>query len=170
MEPPFCILCWSRWILLLSSLELGSIRGTEPALIPPLFGEDQSPVKDRTRETAEIEPTLELVFQSTHCLREYTGVEFALPFVLHFTPHILEMLWNLLPTVAGIDSSCRNLASSQTLCFPFRACLHGGGGLPIGEITCFGLPHRSGLPYLPGLPHLHVNRPLVRDRRALVSK
>ena len=77
---------------ILSTLELGSIRGTEPALIPSLFGEDQSPVKDRTRETAEIEPTLELVFQSTHCLREYTGVEVALPFVLHFTPHILEML------------------------------------------------------------------------------
>ena len=60
-----------------------------------------------------------------------------------------------------------------------RACLHGGGGPQIGEVTCGGsphlpckrdqikmrgyrtdgLPHLSGLPHLPGVPHLHVNRP-----------
>ena len=69
-------------------LNKARLRGNEPALIPTLFGEDQSPVKDRTGETAEIEPTLE----STHYLREYTEVEVALHFFLHFTPHILEML------------------------------------------------------------------------------
>ena len=59
-----------------------------------------------------------------------------------------------------------------------RACLHGGGGLQVGEVTCGGsprlsckrdqikceiiwtggLPHLSGLPHLPGVPHFHVNR------------
>ena len=57
----------------------------------------------------------------------------------------------------------------------FRACLHGGGGAQIGEVTCGGSPHHScrrdqikseiiwtgGLPHLPGVPHLHVNRPLT---------
>ena len=51
-----------------------------------------------------------------------------------------------------------------------RACLHGGGGLQIGAVTCGGsphvnviklkseiiwtgaLPHQSGLPYIPGSP------------------
>ena len=62
----------------------------------------------------------------------------------------------------------------------FRACLHGGGGPQIGEVTCGGSPHvscerdqikmrdfvekrfthQSGLPQLPGVPQLHVNRPL----------
>ena len=65
-----------------------------------------------------------------------------------------------------------------------RACLHGGGGLQIGEVTFGGSPHLSckrdqikmrdmdrrvtqglsqlsGLPHLPGVPHLHVNRPLI---------
>ena len=57
----------------------------------------------------------------------------------------------------------------------FRACLHGGGGPQIGEVTCGGSPnlwckrdqikmgdyvgrratHQSGLPHLPGVPHLH---------------
>ena len=61
-----------------------------------------------------------------------------------------------------------------------RACLHGGGGPQISEVTCGGSPHlsckrdqiklrdyverrvshQSGLPYLSGVPHLHVNRPL----------
>ena len=60
-----------------------------------------------------------------------------------------------------------------------RACLHGGGGPQIGEVTCGGSPHlsskrnqikmrdyvnrrvthQSGLPHLSGVPHLHVNRP-----------
>ena len=62
----------------------------------------------------------------------------------------------------------------------FRACLHGGGGPQIGEVTCGGSPHlsrkrdqikmrdyvdrrvtqQSELPHLPGVPHLHVSRPL----------
>ena len=62
-----------------------------------------------------------------------------------------------------------------------RACLHGGGGPQIGEVTCGGSPHlsckldqikmrdyvdrrvthQSGLPHLPGVPHLHVNRTLL---------
>ena len=62
----------------------------------------------------------------------------------------------------------------------FRACLHGGGGPQIRDVTCGGSPylsckrdqikmkdyvdrrvtHQSGLPHLPGVPHLHVNRPL----------
>ena len=61
-----------------------------------------------------------------------------------------------------------------------RACLHGGGGPQIGEVTCGGSPHlsckrnqikmrdyvdrrvthQSGLPHLPGVTHFHVNRPL----------
>ena len=60
-----------------------------------------------------------------------------------------------------------------------RACLHGGGGPQIGEVTCGGsshpsckrdqikmrdymdrrLPHLSGLSHLPEVPHLRVNRP-----------
>ena len=60
-----------------------------------------------------------------------------------------------------------------------RACLHGGGGPQIGEVTCGGSPHlsckhdeikmrdymdkrvthQSGLPHLPGVSHLRVNRP-----------
>ena len=64
----------------------------------------------------------------------------------------------------------------------FRACLHGGGGPQIGEVTCGGSPHlsckrdqikmrdyvdrrvthQSGIPHLPGVPHLYVNRPLKR--------
>ena len=68
----------------------------------------------------------------------------------------------------------------QSLYF-LRACLHGGGGPQIGEVTCGGSPHlsckrdqikmrdyvdrrvthQSGLPHLPEVPHLHVNRPLV---------
>ena len=62
---------------------------------------------------------------------------------------------------------------------PVRACLHGGGGPQIGEVTCGGsphlsckrdeskmrdymdrrAPHLSRLPHLTGVPHLHVNRP-----------
>ena len=38
------------------------------------------------------------------------------------------------------------------------ACLHGGGGPQIGEVTCSGLPH------LPGVPHLHVNGPQLYSR------
>ena len=68
----------------------------------------------------------------------------------------------------------------QSLYF-LRACLQGGGGPQIGEVTCGGSPHlsckrdqikmrdyvdrrvthQSGLPHLPEVPHLHVNRPLV---------
>ena len=68
----------------------------------------------------------------------------------------------------------------QSLYF-LRACLHGGGGPQIGEVTCGGslhlsckrdqikmrdyvdrrVTHQSGLPHLPEVPHLHVNRPLV---------
>ena len=33
-----------------------------------------------------------------------------------------------------------------------RACLHGGGGPPVGEITRAGSPQLSGLPHLPGTP------------------
>ena len=55
-----------------------------------------------------------------------------------------------------------------------KACLHGGGGPQIGEVTGSGSPHLSrkhavklktkfirtgGLPQLPGVPHLNVNRP-----------
>ena len=53
-----------------------------------------------------------------------------------------------------------------------RACLHVGGGLQVGEVTCGGSPHLSckrdqikceiiwtgGFPHLPGVPHFHVNR------------
>ena len=62
-----------------------------------------------------------------------------------------------------------------------RACLHGGRGPQIGEVTCGGSPHlsckrdqvnmrdyvdrrvthQSGLPHLPGVPHLDVNRLLM---------
>ena len=71
--------------------------------------------------------------------------------------------------------------SSASCCCQLRACLHRGGGLHIGEVTCCGSPllscitkrnptelrdyvdrrvtHQSGLPHLPGAPHLHVNRP-----------
>ena len=61
-----------------------------------------------------------------------------------------------------------------------RACLHGGGGPQIGEVTCGGSPHlsckrdqiklrdfvdrrvthQSGLPHLRGVLHLHLNGPL----------
>ena len=61
---------------------------------------------------------------------------------------------------------------------PLRACLHGGGGPQIGEVTCGGSPHlsckrdqlemrdyvdrwlshQSGFPHLTGVPHLHVSR------------
>ena len=59
-----------------------------------------------------------------------------------------------------------------------RACLRGGGGFQVGEVTCDGSPNQQptchvnliklkweitwtgGLPHLPGVPHLHVNRPL----------
>ena len=62
----------------------------------------------------------------------------------------------------------------------FRACLHGGGGPQVGEVTCLGgvtrlsikslilqfdhvhmtsgVSHRM-LPHLAGIPHLHVNSP-----------
>ena len=40
----------------------------------------------------------------------------------------------------------------------FRACLHRGGGPPLGEITFDGSPHQ------PGVPHLNVNRPLLSTR------
>ena len=54
-----------------------------------------------------------------------------------------------------------------------RACLHGGGGARIGEVTCGGSPHLSckrdqikirdywsgRLPHPPRVPHLLVNRP-----------
>ena len=63
--------------------------------------------------------------------------------------------------------------------FKLRACLHGGGGPQLGEVTCGGSPHlsckrdqikmrdyvdrrvthQSGLLHLPGVPHRHVNRP-----------
>ena len=57
----------------------------------------------------------------------------------------------------------------------FRACLHGGGGPQIDEVTYGGHPTyhvnaiklnweivwTGGLPHLPGVPHLHVNRPIV---------
>ena len=62
----------------------------------------------------------------------------------------------------------------------FRACLHGGGGPQMGDVTCGSSPHlsckrdqikmrdyvdrcvthQSGLPHLPWVPHLRVNRPL----------
>ena len=56
-----------------------------------------------------------------------------------------------------------------------RACLRGGRGPQIGEVTCGVLPHLSckrdqikmtdymyrPLPHLTGVLHLHVNRPLV---------
>ena len=53
-----------------------------------------------------------------------------------------------------------------------RACLHGGGGPQIGEVTCGGSPVHvnviklkceiiwtGGLPHLLVVPHLYVNRP-----------
>ena len=65
-----------------------------------------------------------------------------------------------------------------------RACLHGGGGPQIGEVTSDWSPqlsckrdqiktrdyvdrrvtHQSVLPHLLGVPHLHVNRPLNYQR------
>ena len=53
-----------------------------------------------------------------------------------------------------------------------EACLHGGGGPQIGEVTCGGLPHLSckrdqinmralwtgQWPHLPGVTYFHVNR------------
>ena len=65
--------------------------------------------------------------------------------------------------------------------FFLRACLHEGGGLQVGEVTCGGSRHLSCKrdqikmrdymdrrviplkrePHLPGVPHLHVNRSLV---------
>ena len=64
----------------------------------------------------------------------------------------------------------------------YRACLRGGGGPQIGEVTCRGSPHlsckrdqikmrdyvdrrvthQSRLPHLLGVSHLHVNRPLLQ--------
>ena len=63
-----------------------------------------------------------------------------------------------------------------------RACLHGGKGPQVGEVTCGGSPRLtckrdhikmrdytdrrvtppklSGFPHLPGVPHLRVNSPL----------
>ena len=84
--------------------------------------------------------------------------------------------------------SCENSLANHVLKIKiqknvlFRACLHGGGGPQIGEVTCGGSPHlsckrdqikmrdyvdrrvthQSGLPHLPGVPHLYVNRPLKR--------
>ena len=69
----------------------------------------------------------------------------------------------------------------------FRACLQGGGGPQIGEVTCGGSPHlsckcdqiemrdyvdrrvthQSGLSHLPGVPYLHVKRPLKFRRICL---
>ena len=48
-----------------------------------------------------------------------------------------------------------------------RACLHGGGGPQVGEVTRLGGVTRDMiggvtrhiLPHVPGVPHLHVNRP-----------
>ena len=37
----------------------------------------------------------------------------------------------------------------------FRACLHGGGGPQVGELTWVSSPATD----LPRVPHLHVNRP-----------
>ena len=38
------------------------------------------------------------------------------------------------------NDSCLNLSTTAT---SLRACLHGGGGPPIGEVTCGGSPHLS---------------------------
>ena len=71
--------------------------------------------------------------------------------------------------------SSRNLFGSSFGPDFQRACLLGGGGLQVGEVTCGGSPHLSCkrdqikmrdniqtgvLPHLPGVHYLHVNRPL----------
>ena len=58
----------------------------------------------------------------------------------------------------------------------FRACLHGGGGPHVGEVTRLSIKSlfliwsrlnnmggvtRHMLPHICGVPHLHVNRPLL---------
>ena len=75
--------------------------------------------------------------------------------------------------------SCQPLLSSGDPA-PLRACLRGGGGPQIGEVTCGGSPHlsckrdqikmrdhvdrqvthQSGSPHLPRVPNLRVSRPL----------
>ena len=71
--------------------------------------------------------------------------------------------------------SSRNLFGSSFGPAFQRACLLGGGGPQVGEVTCGGSPHLSCkrdqikmrdniqtgvLPHLPGVHYLHVNRPL----------
>ena len=84
------------------------------------------------------------------------------------------------PQSGGILQKFVCWGSRSTACeIPGRACLHGGGGPQIGEVTCGGSPclsckrdqikmidyidrwvtHQSRLPHLPGVPQLHVNRP-----------
>ena len=85
--------------------------------------------------------------------------------IRHFHVVVVERrLRNVQKSVMHVQSCC-----SANL----TACLHGGGGLQIGEITRGGSPHlscerlygragystNSGLPHLPVVPYLHVNRP-----------
>ena len=88
-------------------------------------------------------------------------------------------------TNPGARTTCpethRSLGTRQAKTQYFRACLHGGGGPQIGEVTCSGSPHLSckrdqikirdyvdrrvippkRVTSPPGVPHLHVNGPLV---------
>ena len=67
----------------------------------------------------------------------------------------------------GIEKSCAKtawgLGAGETAVEPVRACLHGGGGPRIGEVTCGRSPYlsckRDQIKILPGVPHFHVNRP-----------
>ena len=46
-----------------------------------------------------------------------------------------------------------NICTKELSFLILRACLHGGRGPEVGEVT------RGGSPHLTGVPHLHVNRP-----------
>ena len=67
----------------------------------------------------------------------------------------------------GIEKSCAKtawgLGAGETAVEPVRACLHGGGGPRIGEVTCGRSPYlsckRDQIKILRGVPHFHVNRP-----------
>ena len=97
-----------------------------------------------------------------------------------FESDLLKTIENIAPQSGGILQKFVCWGTRSTACeIPVRACLHGGGGPQIGEVTCGGSPHlsckrdqikmrdymdrrvthQSGLPHLPGVPQLHVNRP-----------
>ena len=46
-----------------------------------------------------------------------------------------------------------NICTKELFFLILRACLRGGGGPEVGEVT------RGGSPHLPVVPHLQVNRP-----------